>query len=199
MEKVACEPDRLKLLLDYDNAGCPELTIRSLDGKPFSITAIKSTADCITAKFNPDVKATEFILEPKVYIEKLKNPKGRLSICLDHPDGNVVYVLFDVLPEFTVNPPLLVVLNAEPEKPLVRKISVLSNYGRDFEIESLSSKSSFIGVKVLGQTKLNNGYQLDLEIKPPAAKGKTKFTDEFSIDFKSGEKLTLRCNGFYRK
>ena len=63
-------------MLDKDNAGCPKLALRSLDGQPFSIIAIRSPADCITATFDPDVKATEFVLEPKVHTEKLKNLKG---------------------------------------------------------------------------------------------------------------------------
>jgi len=140
--QIDWEPKRLKLFLDEENAGCPKITISSIDHRPFSITEFKSTVDCITADYDPSVKATKFVLEPKVDIEKLqKSLKGRINISLDHPMGNMAVILFSVLPKYTVNPPLLIIFNAEPEKPIVRKISVLNNYGKEFEIESLSSEN----------------------------------------------------------
>jgi hypothetical protein len=146
------------------------------------------------------VKATKYVLEPKVDIEKLqKNLKGRINISLDHPNGKAAIILFSVLPKYTVNPPLLIIFNAEPNKPIVRKISVLNNYGKDFEIESVSSKNDIVAMKLLEQKKLRNGYQLDVEITPPAADGKPRFTDEFSLNIKGGENLSIKCNGYYSK
>jgi hypothetical protein len=198
--QVAWEPKRLKLFLDEENAGCSKITISSVDNQPFSITGFKSIGDCITADYDPSVKATKYVLEPKVDIEKLqKNLKGQINISLDHPKGNAAVILFSVLPKYTVNPPLLIIFNAEPEKPIVRKISVLNNYQKDFEIESVSSKNDIVAIKLLEQKKLRNGYQLDVEITPPAAEGKTRFTDLFSVSIKGGEKLPIRCNGYYTK
>jgi hypothetical protein len=198
--KVAWEPKRLRLFLDEENAGSQNITIRSTDNQPFSITGLKSTADCITADYDPSIKATKFILEPKVNTEKLqKNLKGRINFSLDHPQGNAATVLFDVLPKYTINPPLIIIFNAEPEKPLVRKISVLNNYGKDFEIESVSSKGDTVAIKLLEQKKIRNGYQLDVEVTPPAAEGKIRFMDMFSVNIKGGERLAISCNGYYSK
>ena len=174
--------------------------ISSVDNRPFSITGFKSTADCITADYDPSAEATKFVLEPKVDIEKIeKSPKGRINITLSHPHGNSAVILFSVLPKYTVNPPLFIIFNAEPEKPIVRTISVLNNYEKDFEIESLSSKSNVVAMKILEKKKIRYGYQLDVEITPPAAEGKTRFTDLFSVSIKGGEKLPIRCNGYYKK
>jgi len=198
--QINWEPKRLKLFLDEENAGCSNITISSLDDQPFSITGIQSTGDCITIDYDPSVKATKYVLEPKVDNEKLqKNLKGRINISLDHQNGNVAVVLFSVLPKYTVNPPLLIIFNADPDKPIVRKISVLNNYGKDFEIESVSSKNDIVAMKLLEQKKIRNGYQLDVEITPPAAEGQPKFTDEFSINIKGGESLSIKCNGYYAK
>jgi len=198
--KVAWEPKRLKLFLDEDNAGCPKITIRSIDNRPFSITGFKSTADCITADYDPTKEATEFVLEPKVDIEKLqKSQRGRVNISLSHPQGKAATILFSVLPKYTVNPPLIIIFNAEPEKPIVRTISVLNNYHKDFEIESLTSENNLIAMKIQEQKKINNGYQLEVEITPPPADGKTRFSDLFSLNIKDGEKLPIRCNGYYTK
>ena len=198
--KVAWEPKRLKLFLDEDNAGCPKITISSVDNRPFSITGFRSTADCITADYDPTEEATEFVLEPKVDTEKLqKSQRGRINISLNHPQGNTATILFSVLPKYTVNPPLIIIFNAEPEKPIVRTISVLNNYHKDFEIESLTSENNLIDMKIQEQKKISNGYQLEVEIIPPVAEGKTKFTDSISVNIKGGEKLPIRCNGYYKK
>ena len=198
--QIVWEPQRLSLFLDEDNAGCPKITINSIDNRPFSITAITSTADCITADFDPNVEASKFVLEPRVDTEKLQTSlKGRINISLNHPQGKAATVLYSVLPKYTVNPPLLIIFNAEPEKPIVRTISVLNNYKKDFEIESLSSKSNIVGIEVLEQKKISKGYQLEVAITPPAIDGKTRFTDLFSVSIKGGEKLPIRCNGYYKK
>ena len=198
--QIDWEPKRLKLFLDEENAGCSKITISSIDNHPFSITEFKSTVDCITSDYDPSIKATKYVLEPKVDSEKLqKSLKGRINISLDHPKGNTAVILYSVLPKYTVNPPLLIIFNAEPEKPIVRKISVLNNYGKEFEIESLSSENDVVTIKLLEQNKIRNGYQFDVEITPPAEEGKTRFTDLFSINIKGGEKLSIRCNGYYTK
>jgi hypothetical protein len=198
--KVAWEPKRLRLFLDEDNAGCPKITISSIDDRPFSITEFKSTVDCITVDYDPAVEATEFVFEPKVDMEKLqKNLKGRINISLNHPQGKSAIVLYSVVPKYTVNPPLLIMFDAVPNQPIVRKISVLNNYEKDFEIESLSSNNNIVAIEVLEQKKISNGYQIEVAITPPAAEGKTKFSDQLSVSIKDGETLPIRCNGYYSK
>lgn len=199
--RVAWDPKKLSLYLDEDNAGCPKVTVSSLDGQPFSITGFKSTGDCITADFDPSLKATKFVFEPKVHAEKLhKRRKGTINIDLTHPDGNSARIYFNVVPKYVANPPLLILFNAVPGTPIVRNISVLNNYRKDFEIESVSSKNDVVGFKVLEQRKLTHGYQLKVEITPPPPSGKSiRFTDVFSLNFKGGEKLPITCNGYYKK
>ena len=198
--QVDWEPKSLRLFLDKENAGCPKITIKSLDNQPFSILQFKSTADCITADFDSSVEATKFILEPSVNIEAMpKNFKGRININLTHPEGKIATILFSMLPKYTVRPSMIIVWDAQPEKPVVKKIDVLNNYQKDFEIESVTSNRNIIGVKVLEQRKITKGYQLDIELTPPAAEGKTNFMDELSVNIKDGEKLAIRCNGRYSK
>jgi len=196
--KVAWEPKRLRLFLDEDNAGCPKITINSIDDRPFSITGFKSTADCITADFDPTAKATKFVLEPRIDAEKLKKSlKGRVNITFNHPMGKNATLLYSVLPKYTISPSMIFVWDAQPEQPVVKKISVLNNYRKDFEIESVSSKRNIVELKVLEQRKIANGYQLDLELTPPAISNKTGFIDELSVNIKGGEKLVVRCDGRY--
>ena len=199
MQKVDCEPKTLNLLLKEENAGCPEITLTSLDGQPFSIRRFSSTAGCITADVNSSDKATKLVIEAKVDIEKLrKRLNGRIDINLTHPECRVVTIPFKALPEFKISPPSISILGAEPQKPVAREVWILNNYGDDFEVELASSKKGII--KVLSQERKDNRYKFELEITPPAAEGKTKtFSDVFFVNIKGGEKLEVTCRGFYAK
>lgn len=194
--KIACKPNILKLFLDEENAGCEKVTIKSLDDQPFAITGIKSTANCITADYDPAVKATEFILDLKVDMEKIQNnQKGSIDFSLTHPEGKSAFIRFNVIPKYTVKQPLLILFNCEPQKPIQRNIWIYNNYGEDFEIESAVSQNN--AIKVVNQSKVDNGYQFDLEITPPEKGVNIKFTDVLGITIKGGEKLKVTCNGYY--
>ena len=121
------------------------LRLRSLDGKPFSIKGFKATGrskpaeKVITADYDSSVEATEFVLQPKVDVEKLREELGgRIEITVTHPENDVITIPFEVLPRFKITPPSLIVYKAELEKPVTREVWVLSNYDEDFEVESTS-------------------------------------------------------------
>ena len=196
--KIVCTPDRLRLFLDEENAACPKLTITSLDKQPFSIMAIRSTADCITAAYDPSAKAAEFVLDLKVDMEILqKNRKGMIDFIFTHPEGKAGSVYFNVLPKYTLDPQMLSCYNAKENEPISRTIKVLTNYNKDFEIESISSRDNTI--KVTGSSKIENGYLLDIQITPPPKEGKIGFSDVLYINIKEGEKLAVSCNGYYAR
>ena len=199
MQKVDCKPKKLNLLLKEENAGCPEITLTSLDGQPFSIKRFRSSGNSITADVNSSAKATKFVIEAKVDIEKLrKRLNGRIDISLTHPESKTVTIPFETLPRFKISPPSISILEARPQKPITREVWILNNYGEDFEVGSVSSKKGII--KVLSQEKIDNRYKFELEITPPAAEGKTKtFSDVFFVNIKGGGKLEVACRGFYAK
>jgi len=195
--KVDYGPKKLELSFREKNAGCPKITLVSLDNQPFSIRHFKSTADCITADFNPSMKATRFVLQPKVDVEKLKKvSRGRIEIGITHPQCNTVTTLFNMRPRFKINPRSITVREAKPGAPIVRKVQILNNYEENFEIASVSSKKG--AVRVLSQERLYNGYELELNITPPAAEATTRvFSDVFFVNIKGAERLEIPCSGFY--
>ena len=199
VKEIDYEPERLNLVLKDENAGCPEITLSSLDNKPFAIKQFKSTANYITADYDPSAKATKFVLQPKVNMEKLrKGLKGRIEISLTHPGYDTITIPFEVLSEFKSEPPSLIVFKAEPQEPITKEVWILSNYDEDFEIESASSQKDII--RVLSQEKVGNRYKFELEITPPVPKGNRKFfNDVFLVNIKGGDKLSIICRGFYLK
>jgi len=200
VQRIALEPKRIKLFLEEENAAFPKLTVRSLDNRPFSINGFKSTAECITAEYDSSMEATEFVLEPKVDMEKLRqNLQGLISLDLSHPEGREVTILFDVMSKYTISPQTLIIFGAKPGKPMVRKIKILSNYGKITDVESVFSKGETITVKMLSKREIPNGYELEVEITPmaPAIEGKTIYTDTFSLNLEGGEELSINCNAYY--
>ena len=195
--KVAWEPKSFKLLLEGENTKSPKIILTSLDNVPFSITDFKSSFNCLTFDIDSSVKATEFVIEPKVNTENIReNVRGYVHILLTHPDWNKVSIPFDVLTKFTINPPQIMVHNAEPNEPVIKYMAIQSIFGQDFEIESVSSQNNF--VKLLRRRKVGYSHQFELEITPPAIEGKKQiFTDVIYVKIKDGEKIEIPCHGLY--
>ena len=195
--KVLCEPKTLSLSLKYQNAGCPPITLTSIDNQPFSIKHFKSTANCITADFNPLVKATKFVLQPRVDMETMeKTLNGRIEIGLTHPECKMVTINLNAVPRYRINPRSIVVQGATAKQPVVKKIRIINNYKEDFELESALSKKDI--VKVLSHKKFSNGYELELQITPPSTTARV-FTETFFVNLKDGKKLEIPLNGFYSR
>ena len=195
--KVDYEPKTLKLMLMQPNANSPAITIRSLDNQPFSIVSFESTNGCISIDYNPSVQQRQFVLQPKVDTQKLENiSNGRFDIHLSHPECKTVSGTFSAPPRFTTSPRSITVRQADSQTSVVKKVQVISNYNEEFEIEKASSRDRIVTVR--NQKRIRNGYELELEIKPPAAKGRTRiFTDVFAMNIKGVGTLEIACNGFY--
>lgn len=207
VSKINYLPRRLDLVLNKENAGCPAITIKSLDGQPFSVKEVKAIGrlkpleKAITVDISSPVKATEFVLQPKVDVSKMRDETGgRIEITLTHPESPMISIPFEVLPMFKITPPSIIVYKADLEKTVTREVWVINNYDEEFEIESTSSQQGTI--KVLKQEKVdNNRYKFELEITPPVdGKGpRGFFTDTFFVNIKGGDKLKIACRMFYSK
>lgn len=199
MIQVDHEPKTLNLLLKQENAGCPQLTLTSIDNQPFSITSFKSTANCLTADYDPSEKATKIVLQPKVDMEMLeKTMNGRIEIGLSHPECKTISINVNTLPKFKIIPRSIVVRGTASNQPIVKKLRILSNYGENFDLESTWSGKGI--VKVLNNSFVRDGYELELEIKPPASKNtKRIFTETFFVKTKEGIQIEIPCNVFYSK
>ncbi|MCH7558899.1 MAG: DUF1573 domain-containing protein [Planctomycetes bacterium] len=197
VSKVNYEPKTLRLSLKHQNAGCPQIILTSIDNQPFSISSFKSTANCITADYDPSAKATRFVLQPKVDMAKLEETlNGRIEIGLTHPECKTVSISLNTLPRFRVAPRPIIVRDAQAKRSVVRKVRIQNNYKDDFEIESVYSKKRT--VKLVGYKKFIDGYELELRITPPAATSRTRiFTDVVYVKIKGGRNLEIPCSGFY--
>lgn len=190
--KVDCQPSNINLVLNKKNAGCPKITIRSLDNQLFSITAFQSTGQTISADIDPSVEATEFVLEPKVDLYKLqKRSMGLVTISLTHPELDKVNIYFRTKQRFQLTPTGITLLNPRPQEQSTNKVSIVSNYDEDFEIESTSSEKGT--AKVVSQLTIPGGYRLEVEITPPPPDKTRSFEDVLNVNLKGGETLAIKC------
>jgi len=196
ISKVDYEPKVLGLMLKGENAGCPNITLSSVDNQPFSITYFRSTGNSVTAGFDPSAMATSFVLEPKVDMVKLaRTMDGSIEIGLTHPECKTVTLSLSTLPRFRVTPRAISLRGVAANVPVVKKVAIANNYNEDFELESTWSKSG--AVNVLSNIRTQNGYELELQITPPAADRRGVLSETLFIRTKDGEQLEIPCTAFY--
>lgn len=193
--KVDYQPKTLTLALNQENGGCPAITIVSSDNRPFAITHVTSTGNFITADFNPAVQATSLVLQPKVNMAALENTSvGLIEIGLTHPECKKVTVSVTTLPRFRVSPPSIIVRGVEANKPIVKPVRIQSNYNEPFEFEAASSQNGT--VRIVTNSIIQNGYELELEITPPADRTKF-FSEAFFVKVKGGPQVEIPWRLFY--
>ena len=204
--KVSYTPKRLNLDLREENAAAPKIILKSKDDRPFSIKSITSTQSTVTVKFDRTVKATEFILEPKVNKEKLqKYNNGNIRIMVTHPGAGVINVYYNAKPPFTLSRQRILIRDAEPGKTVTKDTWIISNYDMPIEIESISSKNNYMKV-ISREQKDDKRIKLTIEVTPPEQPGQQKgrktpkryFTDTLTIKIKGGYTLVVNCNGWYK-
>jgi hypothetical protein len=197
--QVRCEPSRLALSLREENAGCPQINLTSTDGRLFTVNSFSSTNNTITAAFDASLKAAEIVLEPRVDATKLKSgSRGQVKIGLTHPNCRAVTIDFAVPPRFSAEPAAIMVRNIKPGIPIKKEVQIFSNHDEDFEIESTRSKRGTI--EVLSQQRLGKRHKFELQITPPARKGKTRvFSEAFIVNLKGGERVVINCRGTYSR
>ena len=198
---VTWEPKTIKLSPDMENAGCPEITIKSIDStKKFSIRRFESTAGCITASIDPSAQAEVFNIQPMVDISQLEqHPRGSIIMGIVHPEPNeppeTVTISYVSAERFSLSPRSLIMFYSNPDEPLIRTLKIIKNYGEDFEVENISSKSQH--VKVLGKREIENGYQFELEISPMPLNEKKGFNDTLALTLNNGQRIEISCRGIY--
>jgi len=196
ISKVQFEPRELHLLLEQANAGNPKITLTSTDGKPFAISHFKSTDDCITIDYDPSVKQAKFVLEPKIDMARLaENLNGRIEIGLTHPECKAVTMGVRTVPKFRFNP--VMVRGVNPGESVVRKVRIISNYDENFAIAAVKSEK---GTASIANTRpIGNGYELEVEVRPPEGKNMRIFTDTLLVSTDNGDEVQIPCNVFYAR
>jgi hypothetical protein len=195
---VDYEPKNLSLSLRDENAGCPRITVTSLDGRPFSIKGFRSSGNSITVKYDPKEVATKFVLEPQVDMTKLSSiPNGNFEISLSHPDCGVISGTYYTPPRFSASPQMISISEAQPRQSIIKKINIVSNYDEPFSIKTSTSGRSI--VDILETEKTRSGYQLTVRINIPLLDEKNNmFSDNIRITLSGITTIDIPCNGYFK-
>ena len=205
VQRVACEPQKIQLRLRDENGACPPITLRSLNGDPFSISRVTSSGNAITVAFDPNVQGQAFTLQPIVDTEKLeKRLVGYLLVDVTHPECKQVRIQYNTLREYQFKPAYVMAFNVEPNEPAIKEVELVNNYGEDFAIQSVSSQREI--VELLDQKKQTlegtkgASYRLKLSLTPPANLKKGRmFVDVVTVQLSNGKELRLNCRGVYKR
>jgi len=202
--KVACEPEQLDLSIKDNVAMCPPITLRSLDGTPFSVTGMFCSGNCLTAKLDPSAQAAAFTLQPTPDVEKLqKIPVGSLMLTLTHPECKQVTIGYKLRSGFQFVPVLPMFFDAKPNVPIQKAVYLSNNEAKDFEIASFSSERNLVQVVEKTKTAPQGGegarYRLQVSITPPpkTTGAERIFTATLLVHLTTGQTLKLDCRGFY--
>ena len=197
--KVEISPEKVDLRLDEDNAGMPDIVVKSLDDGEFSITGITAGHNVMKIPFDAAQKAKEFTLKPVVNKEILNQfNTGVIQVRTDHPQSGTLTVRYNVKPQYEVSRPRIILQNVQPGVSVTKDVTIRSNYGKDVEIESVNSKNGYIEIE--SQEKDGLHLQLKVKVTPPErdASSRRYITDQLDIKLKDGTKLTIRCSGWFK-
>lgn len=197
--KVEAAPEQVDLKLDVDNAGMPDIVVKSTDGKEFSIESIFVAQQAINIPFDRTAKATEFTLKPTVDIDKLgQSQTGVIQIKTTHPQSGTLMVRYNIKPLYELTNPRFILQNVEPGTPIFRENVIRSNYGKAAEIESWTSRNGYMEIEK--QEQDGDHINITVKITPPEQSSASRryITDELTIAMKDGQNLTIRCSGWFR-
>lgn len=198
--KVDVSPENAELRFDQDNAGMPNIVVKSLDDQEFSITRITvSPQSVMNIPFDTAQKAKEFTLEPVVDKDKLNEVNaGVIQIVTNHPQSGTLTVRYTAVPQYEVSRPRIILQNVEPGVPVLKDVLIRSNYGKDVEITSSTSRNGYMEIE--SQEKEAEHLQLQVKITPPTQEVSSRryITDELKIELKDGTVLTIRCSGWFK-
>ena len=198
VRKVVFSPKDLKIMLRDEDTVCPEITLRSIDGRLFAIKNFKSTTSHMTCEYDPSAMAKKHVIRPKLdLIGFHKRVRGRVDIELTHPGCKTVEIPFILIPTFHIDPAIIVLFDLEPGKSVKKSLALANTLGEDFEVVSVWSEKGLI--RVLSKEKTENVYEFELEITCPADTSEGKPRDTLYIDLRSGKRLKVPFTGFYKK
>jgi hypothetical protein len=197
--KVEVSPETVDLRFDQPNAGMPDLSVRSLDNKEFSIRSITIANNVMNIPFEAAQKAASFVLKPRVDSKLLDTySTGTIQIATDHPQSGTLLVRYTALPVVEVNRPRIILENVQPGEPVVKDVVLRSNYEKPLEIASATSKNGYM--EIAADEPEGSHRKLLIRITPPdqASSARRYLTDELKITLKSGEEVTIRCSGWFK-
>lgn len=202
---LAWTPDRFKIVTYEGDVSCPQITLSSLDGTAFGVRRFAATKNCLTAAFDPNRRATEFVLSPIVCsgrLDSLRSGNGVIRIELDHPDYKAITINFSTTDAIQASPAEFILFNAKVEESVISTLRIQDNQAvgdtnTPIRIESVTAKGNGrVQLKEIAPTA--TGCTLTLEIWPPRSqKGDMVVTDELLVMFEDGRKVVVPVRAVY--
>ena len=206
VQTLTWTPARFELAAYKEDIICPDITIKSTDGRPFAVKGFTATGQCLTAGFDPNSRASEVILRPKVDRAKLAAAQfstGRVKIEVAHRDYEAIYLDFEIKPVFEITPPRIFVLNAERGQAVLRTLQLQDRRANSpaevsREIESVTFKNG-ARVELRSVTSVGRGYEMSLALWPSGDQTRESlWSDQLVIRMKEGRQVTVPVHVLFK-
>lgn len=197
--KVVTEPTSLQFTAAKENAGAVPIRLSCTDQTPFAIRNITASNNAVTFDYDPEKKATEFVLQPKVDPSKLEQTlNGYVRIQTTHPEVPELTIPWTAQPCITLSQPRFILQNAEPGQAVTRTVWVTNHCGGTLEIASAESTKGMM--EIAGQESKDGHLKLDIRITPPARKDEVMryISDGLTLKFTDGRSATIYCTGWHK-
>jgi len=206
VQTLTWTPARFEIAAYQADIVCPPITIKSTDGRLFAIKEFAASGHCLTADFDPNSRAKEITLKPKVDRAKLEtqpSSMGRVKIDVAHSQEEAIYVDFEIKPVFEVTPARIFVANAEPGQAVLRTLQlqdrrVMSDGDVARGIEAIKFKNGG-RVEMRGVTGNGKACAMSLALWPAGdgAQG-SLWSDQLVIQMKEGRQVTVPVHVLFR-
>ena len=120
-----------------------------------------------------------------------KNPgNGFVTVHLSHPQAKLITIPYQIAQQYAVRPKVRQFTTISSGKSATAHINIISNYGEQFELDSIQSEKGT--VNVTNTTKLTNGYQLQLQMNVPQDNKQRIHKDYLLVQIKDDTDSILR-------
>jgi len=193
-QTVVWEPESFRILPNSNQAP-PWLSIRTQDNKLFSITQMASRCQGLDFQVDPNVAATVHRVQPLVEKDALQDLSlphyGTVTIKTSRSDYPTIRIPFDVLPDHQVKPPQFTLFYMEPEIPIQRTITLITNNSRgtqakDYAAARITAKRAVVRIFDCLPSDQGSKYVIEMTYPAPAS-GQTSLIDEIQISLANGE------------
>ena len=165
---ITATPNRLVFQV-RENAENPKVVLTSDKGEPFKIIGFSCVGQVAELAFDKEFASVQHDLAFDVNLANLRKVnRGSITIRTDHPKLKTVSIYFTAEKAFVSQPGSRSLPRLKPGETRNTFVTIVSNFGEEFEIGEVTSKKG--NIKVVNSEKTDDGYKIHFDFIVPEDK-----------------------------
>ena len=190
---ITATPNRMVFQV-RETAENPEMVLSSDKGESFKITGFTCVGQVAELVFDKELASARHDLELEVNLANLRKVnRGSITIRTDHPKLKTVNIYFTAEKAFVSQPGSRSLARLRPGETRSTFVTIVSNFGEEFEIGEITSKKG--NIEVTDTEKTDDGYKIKFDFIVPADKKQGYVVDHLEVPIKGRENevVSVRC------